>query len=343
MYRLIIPAAGVAAYLVYKNQEKDKPPPAPRPKLPWEKDEPCLMHFGSPITRDGTRKGFNLDVASIAERGFTGWRPQCNAPRAVFEMGPVLDWENVPHDWTDQAGPYAKDGKVHLIGHRNEDWFGAQREAAEICLKHGVAFYQTLFDGCGTKSVANNAYAHRQWNDRGWDGGSVDKFFNVNGPFFKSQKQLAAWTMKNIGDLPNVVFELANEPYGNDWITIEWHRQMIAYLAGLKGKYGYDHLKFQVNAKWAEMNGFCEFVAVHTHNDSHGLWDRLHEINPRGYGSYPGKCGRSSDTGSWKNTDPAWWVEHWRRALERRHNCEFLVMDNHGDIWKALAEFQAAR
>ncbi len=348
MHNLIWLALIIGIYLALRKKKKKpepepKPPPPPRPKLPWEKGEPCLIHFSSPMTRDGSRKGFNLDVGTIADRGFTGWRAQCNAPRELWEMGPVPEWKNVPHDWTDQVGPYKKDGKVFLLDHYNEEWFAVQRVRAEECLKHGIAFFHSAFDGCGTKSANNNAYAHARWNNRGWDGGSEDKFFNVDGPFFAAQKELSGKIIRNIGDLPNVVIELANEPFGDVRRMRDWHLQMIAHMAGIKGELGYDHLKFQINARWAEFNGACEFVAVHTHNDSLGLWDSIRQVNPAGFGDLPGKSGRSSDTGSWLTTDPGWWVEHWKWALFRKHNCEFLVMRNHYDVYAAIAEYQRTR
>jgi hypothetical protein len=247
---------------------------------------------------------------------------------------PTNIWHRISgkHNWDDQISYFKKNGKVFLLDHWDEDFINALDYTISEFKKAGLVFVLSLFDGCGLKysPASTNTYTFKEWNDKGLDGGSVDKFFRFQGVWWNKQCEIVSKLISRLGHHKNLVLELANEPFGSDHIVIPWHEQMMAFIVQQKNIMGYPWIKISVNARWAEMACLgCEYVWTHQQNGSVDSWNSIHELNPNGFDNLPGKCGKSFDWRHGVDFEP-----HVYKAHETGHSIEVMATDGHNNHWQ---------
>jgi hypothetical protein len=168
---------------------------------------------------------------TLAEHGI-------NYTRAVFTMG---------QPYGDAMDPYlrtgpgeAADGKPRFDLERfNPDYFSYWREVIEYAGSRGIVIQLTIFDSWHNKrSVVQPGRPGMEWGMRydyyrgennisGIDAGSPAQWHDPYHPVFEVQQALLRQVVDTLGDLPNLVYEIANENYTSQ----EWELALADYLS----------------------------------------------------------------------------------------------------------------
>lgn len=334
MERIIIPAAlAGAAYLVYRNKKKSS---KPRPKPYKFPDEPLKAHFPSVINNKVYRLHWNLDPPAVNHYGFNATRAFGTSYESVW--GKRAHEADGSHSWNDQIGYFKKHGSQFLLNEYNEEYLNAIRRWAEEYLKHDIAFIYSIFSG-PIQGWAGN-------NDRGMIARSNREFYSLSSAWWNSGmiKNIISKVMDVLEGMPNIVLEVANEPFPFDY---RFHEACLHFMESERQNRGWPELRYQINPHFGEAADLGMifrdrlYISTHTHNTSLGMWDRIWEINP--HTKLEGGSVRSWDNGSYRNflgQDPERSLTEHLRASDRTGNSwESLFLDNHERMYEEFMNY----
>jgi hypothetical protein len=331
------------AYLIYEKRRK-KPKPAPRKKLPWELGRPLYPYFAG-VTRPSidTRYGNDFSLNDIEFYRLNAVRQSGTPENVFFNLPNPKHGKHEGHDWKRIINVWRKEGNIHILGEYNPEYLQAVRLWCEEANKRGIVYIYSLFDACGLKDSSVNHWAYKHFNNKGIDGGHVEKFLRTNGACWQYQCMLADKILETVGEFPNLVLELCNEPYSGAGSVRQWHADMMSYIVRRKHEMGYDHVKISINAANREYNNLSpEFIFVHWQNNALSALESVQRnINPDGYGNFPGKGGQSTDTGTFRGQDFPW-DEYTQKAIDLGISLEYLIIDfpDH-NYWKVKNTMEA--
>lgn len=323
---IVIVFAGLA-YLILKNKKikKEKPVEFHFP------NRPLRMHFVVSLMKDIKRLNWNFTASEVRHYGYDGAR--------VFGTSFESIWHGEgdgSHSWNNQVGYFVQRDGIYRVNEWNEEYFAAIRRWAEDFLKHGLIFNYSIFSG------PPSCWARRDRNDKGLDGGDNRKFYSLNGAWYRSGwiKRIIDKVMDTLEGMPNIILEVANEPFPFD---VAFHEELLHYIESKRQAAGWDSLRYMVNPEWNQAAGFGKifrdrlYVSTHTHNTSTGFWDAIRSINP--HTQMPGGAMRSWDNGSYRHIPPDVIKEHLRRAAETGNSIELFFMDWHEQSHNAVKEY----
>jgi len=304
-------------------------------------DKPLVTYFNC-LNRVEMEAGGDGDLTleEIAYYGFNSVRMSHNTPEDIFYIEADSKYPS-SHDWSRQVTYFEKENGVFSLDEWNDKWFECLGEWAQKLEEKGIVLIYSLFDGAGLKYDAKKVghFAFGENNNLKWDGGSSEKFFKYEGQWWEKQKEIIARVLEEIGHYENLVLELANEPDTSSGSVVKWHEKMVAHIAEKKAKAGLGHLKIQLNPRWDELSHIgTEYKVVHTQNTSPALTPKVgRDINPHGFGGMPGKSGRSSDTGSWR--DGINWYKHLKKAVDHNVSFEVLALEDSREVYAQVKRF----
>lgn len=186
------------------------------------------------LTADQTdyQNYYRLFVDKLAENNL-------NLFRNVFTMGQPYGESMTPYLRT---GPgEAADGRPQFdLDQFNQAYFDYWREVIEYAKSKGVVVQLTIFDNWHNKSNVVLAVSgiHREWgmkhdfyhgsnNINGVDASNLANWHNPAHPVYEYQKALVRQVVDNLGDLPNIIYEISNENYSSP----QWELQLSDYLS----------------------------------------------------------------------------------------------------------------
>lgn len=331
MERLIVVIfiAGIL-YLVFRGKMKK---PQPKPVDFHFPNRPLRMHFVVTPMKHIRRLHWNLDASAVRHYGYDGAR--------VWEsFGSIWDKTEAEsdgsHSWDNKVTYYVQRDGVYRLNEKNEEFFSVKRAWAEDFLKHDLIFNFCIFAG------PSMSWARRDRNDHGLDGGNNRSFYSLNGAWYKSgrQKEIIDWVMETLDGLPNIILEVANEPFPFD---AAWHTEMLHYMESKRQALGWDSLRYQVNPAWSQAADlgriFADrlYISTHTHNTSVGFWNAIRDINP--HTALPGGAVRSWDNGSYRHVPPDVITAHLEKAAETGNSIELFFLDWHEQSHEAVRAY----
>lgn len=166
--------------------------------------------------------------------------------RNVFNMGQPYGEAMVVYQRT---GPgLAADGRPKLdLTFFNQDYFDYWRKVIEYAGSKGIIVQLVIFDSWHNKRpVVWTNEDELEWgmiydfynganNINGINAASRRDWHNPNHPVFLHQKALIREVVDQLGDLPNIVYEISNENYYNE----DWELQLADYLTEYEAAQGF--------------------------------------------------------------------------------------------------------
>jgi hypothetical protein len=162
-----------------------------------------------------------------------------NLFRNVFTMGQPYGESMTPYQRT---GPgEAADGRPRFdLDQYNQAYFDYWREVVSYANSKGVIVQLTIFDNWHNKGNVVHSGSNRQmeWgmkhdfynganNINGIDASNLKNWHNPSRPVFEYQKALIRHVVDNLGDLPNIIYEISNENYTSE----SWELMLADYLS----------------------------------------------------------------------------------------------------------------
>ena len=327
---VIIFLAGFA-YLIYRGKKKDKPEPIIEYAFP---DRPLRVHFVCTLMKEIKRVHWNFTASEVRHYGYDGAR--------VFGTSFESIWDKTEaetdggHSWENQVSYYVQRDGIYRLNEWNEEYFDAMKRWAVDFLTHDLAFIYSIFSG------APSCWARRDRNDHGLDGGGNRKFYSLHFEWYQSGriKQIIDKVMENLNGMPNIILEIANEPFPFD---TAFHTELLHYIESKRQKMGWDSLRYQVNPEWAQAVELGRvfkdrlYVSTHTHNTEVNFWDAISSINP--HTEIPGGAVRSWDNGSYRYVKPQTIVDHLDASERTGNSIETFFMDWHEQSHETVRQY----
>jgi hypothetical protein len=169
-----------------------------------------------------------------------------NYLRNVFSMGQPFGEAMIVYQRT---GPgKAADGmpKVDLTRF-NQEYFDYWRKVIEYAGTKEMVVQLVLFDNWHNKKwVVSESRSGNIWgmkydfyagenNANGIDAGDLSDWHDIRHPVYEHQKALVRAAVDNLGDLPNLIWEISNENYTSQ----EWELSLANYLTQYEASRGY--------------------------------------------------------------------------------------------------------
>lgn len=169
-----------------------------------------------------------------------------NYMRAVFNMGQPY---NNAMDIYQRTGPgNAADGKPKFdLTKFNQNYFDYWRKVITYARSKGIVVQLVLFDSWHNKqTVAWDNGGGLVWgmkfdfyngtnNINGLNAATVSDWHSPSHPVFDYQKEVIRKAVDNLGDLPNIVYEISNENYYNQ----NWELQLADFLTDYEKSKGF--------------------------------------------------------------------------------------------------------
>ncbi|MFV2044905.1 MAG: hypothetical protein ACC700_16925, partial [Anaerolineales bacterium] len=167
--------------------------------------------------------------------------------RNVFTMGQPYAEAMAPYVRT---GPgTAADGRAKFdLGQFNQAYFDYWRNVATYAQSKGVVVQLTIFDNWHNKAwvVEDNGDSQHEWgmkydfysganNVNGVDTANLGDWTNPAHAVYPVQQALIRKVVDELGDLPNIVYEISNENYA----SASWELQLADYLSDYEASKGY--------------------------------------------------------------------------------------------------------
>lgn len=142
--------------------------------------------------------------------------------------------------------PFARTGRKYDLRRFDEQFFVRLRSVVKTAERLGIVCQVCLFDRCGLAIADRRAWPNNPYNAdcnvngmlKGGKGG-YPLFCQVEGPIAEINAAFIRKVVETIGDCPNVIYEIINEPYEQLGPLPQWHvwvaRQLRKNLAGRAG------------------------------------------------------------------------------------------------------------
>lgn len=196
-----------------------------------------------------------------------------NYLRAVFNMGQPY---NNAMDLYQRTGPgNAADGKPKFdLTKFNQNYFDYWRKVITYARSKGIVVQLVLLDSWHNKqTIAWDNGGGLVWgmkfdyyngtnNINGLNTANVNEWHSPSHPVFDYQKEVIRKAVDNLGDLPNIVYEISNENYYND----KWELQLADFLTDYEKSKGFPrHLVMPRDLPNHDNAGAKEVDPVKTH------------------------------------------------------------------------------
>lgn len=205
-----------------------------------------------------------------------------NYLRAVFNMGqPYGDAMSL----YERTGPgLAADGKPRFdLTRFNPNFFSYWRKVIEYARSRGIVVQLVITDSWHNKAdvVNDNGpgkvwgmkfdYYHPANNINGLDAGNKDAWHSPSHPSFQYHQEVIRRVVDQLGDLPNLVYEISNENY----VNADWERKLADFLTDYEASNGKPrHLVMPRDLPNHDGAGGKRMDAQAAHKELAARWDK---------------------------------------------------------------------